>query len=172
MRNKKTLRLAYTSLLCALAIAISAVEQLFPSVSFLPPGVKPGFSNIVTMATASALGPVATFSVVIVKALFVGMTRGVTAMLMSLLGGLFSAAVTVLLIKRNIFGSVGIGVLGAAVHSLTQLAVASLLLSVSLVFYLPWLLFFSIPTGILTGSLFGILTPFLTRISSRFLSEF
>ena len=53
MKARKT---ALLGILCAQAIALSFLESLIPALPFLPPGAKPGFSNIVTMFAVLTLG--------------------------------------------------------------------------------------------------------------------
>ena len=53
--NKKTLRLTTLAVLGALAIVLSALENLIPPLPMMPPGAKLGLSNIVTMFAAGHL---------------------------------------------------------------------------------------------------------------------
>lgn len=55
----KTYRIALTGLLGACAVALSYLESLLPTAAFLPPGAKPGFSNLANMFAASLLGSIA-----------------------------------------------------------------------------------------------------------------
>lgn len=87
MKARKT---ALLGILCAQAIALSFLENLIPSLPFLPPGAKPGFSNIVTMFTVLTLGLPQAMCITVFKALFALMTRGATAFFMSLAGGVLS----------------------------------------------------------------------------------
>ena len=164
--RRQTLSLARTGMLCAAAIALSAAESLFPALPFLPPGAKPGFSNLASMLAAGSLGLGAAISVTVCKAVFAGLSRGVSAALLSLCGGLLSTVVTYFLLKGRRFGYVGIGIAGAAAHNLGQLCVAALLLTPAIFGYLPWLLLFAAVTGTLTGLLFGLLEPRLAVILS------
>ena len=81
----------------------------------LPPGAKPGFSNIATMAAAAQLGFGGAFPITLLKAGFAGLTRGATAFFMSAAGGVLSMLVMLPLLrgKRNPFGAVGTGILCA-----------------------------------------------------------
>lgn len=163
--NRRTLWLAQCGLLCAVALIAAALEQLLPALPMLPPGAKPGFANIAVLAAGYTLGPAAAFGVATVKALFALATRGATAFLMSLAGGLLSTAVMMLLLHVKFFGTVGIGVSGATAHNLAQLGVAAVLLTGGVQYYLPWLLLFAVMSGCLTGILFGLLQPVLARIT-------
>ena len=42
-------KIAVLGLFAGLALALAFIESLFPTLPFLPPGVKPGFANIVIM---------------------------------------------------------------------------------------------------------------------------
>lgn len=165
--HPRTLRMAQCGLLCAVALIASALEQLIPALPMMPPGAKPGISNIAVLTATELLGPCATLAVIAVKALFALMTRGAMAFLMSLAGGLLSGGVMLLLLRLGCFGTVGIGIAGAAAHNLAQVGVASLLLTAGFRSYLPVVLLFGLFTGSLTGLLYGLLRPGLLRIRRR-----
>ena len=100
MKNKNlTRKIAVTGMMCALALALSYLETLIPAYPGFPPGAKPGLSNIVTMFMASCAGSGYAFFITIIKGLFAGVTRGMTAMLMSLSGGILSTAAACLLFR-------------------------------------------------------------------------
>ena len=95
-----TRRTALTGILGGLCLALSALEGvLLPDIWFLPPGAKPGLSNIVVMFSARAIGAIPTLFIVLIKAVFALLTRGGTAFLMSLSGGLLSGAVILIMTK-------------------------------------------------------------------------
>ncbi len=88
---KKTIyKLCLSAVLCAQALALNYVEGLLPSLTFLPPGAKPGLSNIITLFVLDSLGLSQGLIITLIKAFFVFVTRGVTAGAMSLSGGFFS----------------------------------------------------------------------------------
>ena len=113
--KKKTLRLTTLAVLGALAIVLSALENLIPPLPMMPPGAKLGLSNIVTMFAAGTFGLIPALAIALLKALFAGATRGVTALLMSLAGGLLSTLVMGLLfrLKRHAVSLLAVGILGA-----------------------------------------------------------
>ena len=54
--------------------------------------------------------------------------------------------------KIKLFSVVGISVIGSIAHSIGQILIAIFLLkNENIIYYLPYLLIFSIPTGIVTG---------------------
>ncbi len=163
-RTRKT---ALTGMLGALALALSAMEMLIPPLPMLPPGAKPGFSNLATMYAAHTVGLGPALCVALLKGLFAGLTRGVTAMLMSLAGGLVSTLIMALLLRKTPLGLVGVGVAGALAHNLAQLAVAAVLTTPAVGGYLPWLLLFGTITGTVTGLLLRLLLPLLDRVGRR-----
>ena len=67
MKARKT---ALLGILCAQAIALSFLESLIPALPFLPPGAKPGFSNIVTMFAVLTFGLPQAMCITVFKALF------------------------------------------------------------------------------------------------------
>lgn len=163
MKKINTRKIAVSGVLGALALVLSALENvLMPSASFLPPGAKPGLSNLVIMFSASELGVSYTFLLVIIKAVFALITRGMTAFLMSLVGGILSTTVLLILLKIN-FKSltfVGIGVICSCAHNAGQLLVSLLMTGTFAVLgYAPYLLIFSVVTGFITGTIVKIVLP-------------
>lgn len=152
-------------MLAALAVAISAVEGLLPAFAFMPPGAKPGLSNIVTMFASKALSVYNALMIVAVKALFVLATRGVTAFFMSLAGGIISTMLTAYLLNRKNgrLGCIGIGVIGAATHNASQIAVAAILTNSGIFYYLPFLIAASIVTGSITGTILYLTFTFVEK---------
>ena len=150
----------------ALALVLSFLESLLPALPFLPPGAKPGLANIVTMFAACTLGLPSALYIVVIKALFALLTRGVTAFFMSLCGGLLSAAAMYLLFKaKGRIGLIGISVISALMHNFGQLIVSFFLVGSAAVFgYAPFLLLFGIVSGILTGVIFRIILPAVDKL--------
>ena len=167
--KKNTYTLALTGLFGACAVALSYLESLLPTEAFLPPGAKPGFSNLANLFAAEALGPLPALGIALLKAGFAAFTRGGTAGLMSLCGGVLSTAVMLLLFRKDKrLGYIGIGVVSAVCHNLGQLAVAAAMVgNVSVLAYLPALLLFGAAAGALTGLISRAVMPALQRVLRR-----
>lgn len=150
-------KVAYYGVFSALALALSFAESWAAPLLRLPLGVKPGLSNIAVMLAAGALGLPAGLSVALVKALFAGVTRGLTAMLLSGAGGLLSALLVGLLLRRRgrYLTETGVGVLGGVTHNLAQLALAALLTETPGVFWLlPQMIVCGVVAGAVTGTIY------------------
>lgn len=162
----QTRRLTQLAFLGTLALVISGLEWMIPPLPMLPPGAKPGLSNIVTMYAAGSVGLIPALVIALIKGLFAGITRGFTAFLMSALGGLLSTLAMGLLLrcKANPFGLVGVGILGAVTHNAAQLLVACALTTPAVVGYAPILLIFSLITGTATGLILRAALPALNRL--------
>ena len=173
MKDKRglTKRVALVGIMGALALSLSYLETLLPAFPGFPPGAKPGFSNIVTMFLAGSVGIGDAFFITVIKALFAGITRGFTAMLMSGAGGLLSTAAACLLLRKskNRFGYIGIGIICAVCHNIGQLFTACLISGTpSLLWgYGPLLLLFAVITGFITGTVLKVIMPYLDRIISK-----
>lgn len=171
MKKDKNLtrKIALTGIMCALALALSYLETLIPAYPGFPPGAKPGLSNIVTMFMAGGAGPLYAFFITVIKGLFAGVTRGFTAMLMSLSGGILSTAAACLLFRfaKNKLGYIGISIVCAVCHNIGQLAAACIISGTAslVVGYGPLLLIFAVVTGLLTGAILKAVMPALARIA-------
>ncbi|HHY38013.1 MAG TPA: Gx transporter family protein [Clostridia bacterium] len=153
-------KLATLSLLTSLAVILHTVEAWLP-IPYLLPGAKLGFANIVAVYTLDVMGIKDALLIGILRTTISGLLTG-TFLTMGFFLSFSGAIVSTLAMgaafyfKRNSPGLtvIGISVLGATVHNLTQLLVASLIVRhTGLLFYLPYLLLFGVPTGILVGIL-------------------
>ncbi len=167
MKSKKV---ALYGLLGALSLVLSFFEGvILPGIPFLPPGAKLGLSNLVTMYASSIGGFSGGLYIVLIKAAFSLVTRGVSAGLMSLAGGLLSCITVCLMIKREgkTFSFFGIGVASAVMHNLGQLTVSCMITGTpELLSYGKYLMIFALITGSVTGTALLLLMPRLSKISS------
>ena len=166
MKNN-TYKIALFGVLSAVALTLSYLEGLIPTVAFMPPGAKMGFSNIATMFAASSMGIVSALAITFIKALFAGITRGVTAFFMSLCGGILSTVTMYLLFKfSKKTGYMAIGIICALVHNSGQLIVAIITAgNLSVLGYAPVLLISGTITGAVTGTVLRAVMPALERVT-------
>lgn len=171
--KKKTYYTALFGMLAAVAMTLSFLESLLPTAAFLPPGAKPGFSNLANMFAASSMGLLPALGIAVLKACFAGLTRGLTAFFMSLCGGILSTLMMVLLFRyAKKLGYAGIGVLSAVCHNLGQLLVAAVLVgNASVLGYAPVLLVCALIAGTLTGLIFRAALPAVQRAVHAFLDR-
>ena len=164
-----TYRVAFMGISGALALVLGFLEHmLIPDIPFLPVGAKPGLSNIVTMYVIETAGLICGIYITLIKSIFALITRGVTASLMSLAGGILSCLITALLIKRKdrLFSFVGIGIAGALMHNFGQLAVACIISGTPALFgYGRYLMIFALITGTVTGGMLLLIMPGINKIS-------
>lgn len=168
--KKKSGLVALGGLLAALALALSFLEGLLPSMPGMPPGAKLGLSNLVTMYAAGSLGLPWALALALLKAGFAFLTRGITAGLMSLSGGVLSTLCMWLLFQKTRASLALTGVCGALAHNAAQLGVAYGLLSAPVLFYAPFLGLFGLLTGLLTGTVLQLTLPALDRLN-RYLQQ-
>lgn len=148
---KKTKRLVLLAMLTAVAMILSYVESLLPSVGI--PGVKMGLANIAVIFALFRFGWKEAAALSLVRVVLVSLLFGsVGAMLYSLAGAVLSLAVMALLRRIDRFSTVGISVAGGVAHNAGQILMAMLILQTKqLLGYLPALAVSGIAGGVLTG---------------------
>ncbi len=148
---KKTKRLVLLAMLTAVAMILSYVESLLPSVGI--PGVKMGLANIAVIFALFRFGWKEAAALSFVRVVLVSLLFGsVGAMLYSLAGAVLSLAVMALLRRIDRFSTVGISVAGGVAHNAGQILMAMLILQTKqLLGYLPVLAVSGIAGGVLTG---------------------
>ncbi|MDI3538030.1 MAG: hypothetical protein PWP58_145 [Bacillota bacterium] len=152
----QTRRLLYLSLLVAGGTALHVFEGFLPALSALP-GAKLGLANLASLLALALFGPVEMWWVVILRVFFgslLGGTLLTTTFFLSLAGAVGSTLVmlTAARLGRGALSLVGVSVLGAVAHNLSQLLMAAFLVRhPGIFFYLPYLLLFALPTGYFIG---------------------
>ena len=151
MELRKVTRL---SMFLALAVTLNIVENVIPVFQGVVPGVKLGLTNIVILFVLYKYGFREAISLSITRVILVGvLNTGLfsVAFFLSLSGALLSILMMGL-VKRTKLSIVGVSVIGSLFHSLGQIIVVAIILYSWTAFnYLPILILFSVPTGILTG---------------------
>lgn len=151
-----TRRMVLLALLIAMASVLHVVESWLP----LPlpvPGIKLGLANIVSLIVIVMFGWRDAIYVAIVRVFLVSLFGGIffgPAFAMSVSGAIGSTLVMAYVYRHwhPGFSLIGISIIGATIHNVVQIAVAALLVSsVTLLWYLPYLILVALPTGFVTG---------------------
>ncbi|MGM0369378.1 MAG: Gx transporter family protein [Bacillota bacterium] len=141
------------SLFVASAIVLHIIESALPT-TLLFPGAKLGLANIITLFVLVNYGFIDCLKVVVMRIMLSSLLIGTLFTInfwLSLAGGLISLFVMGYLYFNysTKFSKIGISILGAASHNLGQIAMAYLLIdNWRIIYYLPYLLLLSLPTGI------------------------
>lgn len=149
-------------LMLAVIMALSFIEHLLPPLPLLPPNVKLGLSNIVTMYCVFFLGPREAFTLAVLKSSFVFLTRGPVAGLLSVTGGLLAIATIVLLLflLKSKLSYLTASISGAVMHNVGQIVAVSIVMGTNMIFYyLPVLIVSGVIMGIVTGTMLKLLLP-------------
>lgn len=168
MKNlNRTQMLVLTSLLFAAALVLAIFENILPPLPIPVPGVKFGLSNIAVMYALFFIGKKQAYTIGILKSLFVFITRGGIAGLLSFSGGILSITVMILLMTvfREKISYMILSVFGAVAHNVGQFLVIMLVYaSMNLLAYLPVLLISGLAAGIVTSTLLKFIMPAFQRL--------
>lgn len=161
-------RVIILSLFVAVASVLHVIEALIP-VPIPVPGIKLGLANIVSLAVIMIFDYKAALSVVLVRVGIASLLGGTflgIPFLLSMSGALLST-ITMALVNhkwRPPFSVIGVSIIGAVTHNIVQIIVACYVISsIDLLWYLPYLILFAVPMGLITGI---TLHYFLAKLSS------
>jgi heptaprenyl diphosphate synthase len=155
MNRKSNVRnMMIVTMLMAMSIVFHLVEPVLP----IPvPGVKLGLANILGLIALMLYGIKTMYAVNVSRVLIASLLRGIlfgTGFWVSLSGVLISTTIVALLYKTNKFSVVGLSVAAAAFHNMGQIVMIIIIYSsIFMIYWMPPLIWLSIPTGLLTGSL-------------------
>lgn len=148
---KKYMRLV---MLLSMSIVLSIIESFIPLFNGFIPGLKLGLANIIVLVVLYKYDVRDVFFVSILRVIVVGIMRtGLFSVnfFFSLSGALFSC-LAMILIKKTKLSIIGVSVVGSIFHSVGQILISIFFLkNGNMVYYLPWLILFSIPTGLFIG---------------------
>jgi len=148
-------KLTMLSMLLGLSVVFNLIENSIPFIGGMFLGVKLGIANIIVI--------VVIYMYTFKDAMYISISR---VFLVSLIGtGLFGptfffslsgATLSTILMyvvkKYTNLSVIGVSVVGAISHSIGQILMAIVILkTVSVIFYLPYVLILAIPTGIIVG---------------------
>lgn len=158
MAYSSTRRVVYLGLATGLALGLHIFEAMIPMpTDLLVPGFKLGLANIVTLYVIMNFSMKDAVSVSILRTVLGSLLSGTfmtVTFFFSFAGGLISAIVMGLLFRygSRFFSMLGISLVGALTHNLAQLTVAAYVIRTAGIFgYLPYMLFFALPTGAVVG---------------------
>ena len=163
--SRKTRSLVLTGMIFALALILSIVESVLPPLPL--PGVKFGLSNIAVMYALFFLSKGQAYSIAVLKSLFVVITRGLLAGILSLTGGILSLTIMLLLMVlfRDRISYMVTSISGAIAHNIGQfIAVSFIYTGMHLWAYLPALLISGVGAGIITAVLLRFVIPAFERL--------
>lgn len=137
----------------SLAITFGYIEHLIP-LPFGIYGIKLGLANLVVVIMLYGLNTYSAFAINMIRIILCSMLFGTfTSFWYSLLGGILSFIIMIIIKKTNKFSPMGVSICGAIAHNIGQIAVAIILMEeFKIAFYLPVLLI----TGTVTGALIGL----------------
>ena len=162
------------AILSAYALALHGFESLLPTPI---PWLKPGLANIITLVALILYGFRTALMVTLIRVLVASILLGTflgPAFILSAGGGLSSVLAMGLAIKlfKNLFGTVGISLIGALFHNIAQLSLAYYLFIQRIEAVLiisPFILLIGSLTGIVNGVISDILIKnLLKKIEKKF----
>ena len=149
----KTRDITLIGVLTAISVVISIIESYFDFIGNVIPGLKLGLANIVILFVLYKYNFKTAISTSVIRVFIVALIRtgfGIN-FFFSIVGALFSILVMAI-VKKTRLSIVGVSVLGSVCHSIGQVLVGIIMLdNYNVMYYLPYLLLFSIPTGIFIG---------------------
>jgi heptaprenyl diphosphate synthase len=163
----KSKKVALLGLLLALVVVLGMLENMLPAIPLLPPNVRLGLANTVSMYCIFFIGKREALLLTVTKSAFVFLTRGPIAALLSLSGGLLSLVIIIVAWygSKHSLSYITYSILGAVSHNIGQIAAFSLLMKNEyMLYYLPVLLVFGIVMGTVTGILLKAIMPYFNHL--------
>ena len=152
MELRKSINLAN---FLALATVLNILESFIPIFSNFVPGIKLGLTNIIIILVLYSYSFKDALIVSILRVFLVGILRtGLFSIsfFFSLGGAILSICMMFVVKKFTKLSIVGVSIVGSFFHSIGQIIVAIIMLrNINMIYYLPWILLFSVPTGCLIG---------------------
>lgn len=160
-------------ILSALAICLSYLENLVPQFPFFPPGAKLGMSNVVILLAILFLGVKGSLFIFIAKSVFALLTGGTFAFLIGFAGGAGAFVISAIILnigvlyKKGHISLAGVSMLSAAAFNILQLAAAVYVTGTDFfAAYLPFMLFASVVSGLITGIVLNLSAPAIEKYAS------
>ncbi|MFW6006434.1 MAG: Gx transporter family protein [Bacillota bacterium] len=152
----KTKKIIIIGLLVGLGLVLNIVESMIP-MSFIVPGAKLGLSNVVNLIGLILFGFIGGFQIFLLRVILGSLLMG-TFMTITFYLSFFGGLLGYLLMGftyyffKNKFSVIGISIIGAVFHNVGQIVTAYVIINNwGIFYYLPYLVFLAVPTGIGVG---------------------
>lgn len=142
------------TMLLALSVVLNIIESFIPLFNGSIPGLKLGLANIIILIILYMFSFKDALYVSLLRIVLVGILRtGLFSMTFFFsLGGALLSLCSMFLAKKTKLSIIGVSVVGSIFHSIGQVLIAIIVIkNTYIIYYVSWLLLFSIPTGILVG---------------------
>lgn len=149
----KTKDITTISALTAMSVVIGILESLITPVGDILPGLKLGLANVIIVFALYKYNFSKALMISIIRVFIVALLRsGFGFNFFFSLGGAMLSIIVMALAKKTHLSLIGVSILGSISHSIGQVLIGMLILKNSnIIYYLPYLTLFSIPTGIIIG---------------------
>ena len=174
--NSRIKTIIEISLMVSLGIILQIIEAPLPRPL---PWAKLGLANVITLTSLLLFSLREAVFISLIRILIVSILLGTIfnpGFFLSLSGGLMSTFIMglVLIVIPKQFSLIGVSLIGALVHNLTQLTVAYVLfykqlkISIDNILYiLPLMLIWALPTGFIVGYLTKLVIPVFENAKKR-----
>lgn len=150
MNIRKTINF---SMLLALSVVLSIFESLIPIINGSIPGLKLGLANIVILFILYRYKFKDAIYLSILRVILVALLRtgfGIN-FIFSLVGAILSVS-AMFIFKKLKFSIITVSIMGSIFHIIGQIITTIILLDTfNLIYYLPYLIIFSVITGFIIG---------------------
>lgn len=164
MRRNAVKKMSLITMLTAMAILIHSVE---PNMPIPIPGVKFGLANAIALVALFLFNFKVMLRINIIRVLISSLIRGIflgIGFWMSFSGMLLSSLLMLLAKRFTKMSAIGVSLAGAYGHNIGQIIALIVINNTwGMIYWLPFMLFSSIPTGLITGYLTKLI---LTRLTS------
>ena len=161
-------RTVYVAMFLALAVILNIVESLVPIFASFVPGIKLGLTNIIILLVLYFYSFKEALLVSVLRVFVVGiLVTGLFSIsfFLSLSGAVLSIIMMYIAKKVTKLSIIGVSVIGSIFHTIGQILMAMLILkNTNIIYYLPVLLIFAIPTGIMIGIICKLMYNHLANI--------
>jgi heptaprenyl diphosphate synthase len=168
MNSEVSKKISYSGILVALAMIFSYVEAMIP-INFGIPGMKLGIANLVIVTGLYMLKPKEVLVISLIRIFLMGIMFGNgISLAYSVVGGIISFFVMLVLKYIDRLSVIGISIAGGVAHNIGQIIVAVLIVeNTKMFYYIPTLMI----AGGVTGAFIGILSDRILKVIKNVAKE-
>ena len=157
----KTRKIALLGVLTSVALVLSYLEAMLPPISTAVPGIKMGLPNIIIIFVLYKFGIKEATTVSLIRVFIVSLLFGnVMTLAYSVAGAVLSILLMTIMIKSDLFSTIGVSIVGGISHNLGQILVAIFLFDTIQIGY--YMIVLAV-TGTIAGVVIGIIASILIK---------
>lgn len=163
-----TKKMVFMAMMVSYALVLYIIESMIPNPFVAFPGARLGLSNIIMLLCIINFGFKDSFIILTLRIILSTLFAGPFSTILYSMGGGYLSLLGMSISNKIKIPNVGTSIIGAILHNMGQLLVASMIIkNINMMGYMPVLLGAALATGVFVGIVVSFTDPYLKNMRNK-----